>query len=62
VILIENVAVATVDAAGTEYADGHVVVGDDGRIVTVGSALHVEQGTDAIQAIHELADSRYPEQ
>ncbi len=35
-ILIENVAVATVDAAGTEYADGHVVVGDDGRIAAVG--------------------------
>lgn len=35
-ILIENVAVATVDAAGTEYSDGHVVVGDDGRIVAVG--------------------------
>jgi cytosine/adenosine deaminase-related metal-dependent hydrolase len=36
VILIENVAVATVDPAGTEYGDGHVVVGDDGRIVAVG--------------------------
>ena len=36
-ILIENVAVATVDAAGTEYADGHVVIGDDGRIVAVGA-------------------------
>jgi cytosine/adenosine deaminase-related metal-dependent hydrolase len=35
-ILIENCAVATVDAHGTEYADGHVVVGDDGRIVAVG--------------------------
>ena len=35
-IVIENVAVATVDAAGTEYADGHVVIGDDGRIVAVG--------------------------
>ena len=35
-ILIENVAVATVDAAGTEYGDGHVVIGDDGRIVAVG--------------------------
>jgi cytosine/adenosine deaminase-related metal-dependent hydrolase len=35
-ILIENCAVATVDAAGTEYADGHVVVGDDGRIRAVG--------------------------
>ena len=31
-ILIENCAIATVDAAGTEYLDGHVVVGDDGRI------------------------------
>jgi cytosine/adenosine deaminase-related metal-dependent hydrolase len=36
VIMIENVAVATVDPAGTEYGDGHVVVGDDGRIVAVG--------------------------
>ena len=35
-ILIENVAVATVDAADTCYGDGHVVVGDDGRIVAVG--------------------------
>ncbi|MEV7626542.1 8-oxoguanine deaminase [Actinoplanes sp. NPDC089786] len=35
-IIIENVAVATVDADGTEYADGHVVVGDDGRILAVG--------------------------
>ncbi|AGZ44566.1 8-oxoguanine deaminase [Actinoplanes friuliensis] len=36
-IVIENVAVATVDANGTEYTDGHVVVGDDGRIRAVGS-------------------------
>jgi cytosine/adenosine deaminase-related metal-dependent hydrolase len=36
-ILIENCAVATVDAAGAEYLDGHVVVGDDGRIAAVGS-------------------------
>ncbi|MFC7533685.1 8-oxoguanine deaminase [Actinoplanes sp. GCM10030250] len=35
-IIIENVAVATVDEAGTEYADGHVVVGGDGRIAAVG--------------------------
>jgi cytosine/adenosine deaminase-related metal-dependent hydrolase len=35
-IMIENVAVATVDAAGTEHADGHVVIGDDGRIRAVG--------------------------
>ena len=36
-ILIENTTVATVDAVGTEYGDGHVVVGDDGRIVAVGA-------------------------
>ena len=36
-IVIENVTVATVDAAGTEHADGHVVVGDDGRIAAVGA-------------------------
>ncbi len=36
-ILIENCAVATMDAAGTEYGDGHVVVGDDGRIAAVGA-------------------------
>ncbi|WP_433791212.1 8-oxoguanine deaminase [Actinoplanes sp. CA-252034] len=36
-IIIENAAVATVDAAGTEFPDGHVVVGDDGRIVAVGA-------------------------
>jgi cytosine/adenosine deaminase-related metal-dependent hydrolase len=37
VIVIENVAIATVDAKDTEHADGHVVVADDGRIVAVGS-------------------------
>jgi cytosine/adenosine deaminase-related metal-dependent hydrolase len=36
VIIIENVAVATVDDADTYHPDGHVVVGDDGRIVAVG--------------------------
>ncbi|HEX7746167.1 MAG TPA: 8-oxoguanine deaminase [Micromonosporaceae bacterium] len=35
-ILIEGCAVATVDGAGTEYADGHILVDDD-RIVAVGS-------------------------
>lgn len=34
-IIIEGCAVATVDAAGTEYADGHLVI-DEGRIVAVG--------------------------
>ncbi|HEY6593919.1 MAG TPA: 8-oxoguanine deaminase [Asanoa sp.] len=36
-ILIENCAVATVDEADTEYRDGHVVIGDDGRIAAVGA-------------------------
>ena len=35
-IVIENVAVATADDSDTYYGDGHVVVGDDGRIVAVG--------------------------
>nr|BFE62000.1 8-oxoguanine deaminase [Dactylosporangium thailandense] len=35
-IVIEGCAVATVDAAGTEHADGHIVVAGD-RIVAVGS-------------------------
>jgi cytosine/adenosine deaminase-related metal-dependent hydrolase len=34
-ILIEGCAVATVDGAGTEYADGHILI-DDARIVAVG--------------------------
>ncbi|MFI2647464.1 8-oxoguanine deaminase [Micromonospora fulviviridis] len=35
-IVIENCAVATVDRGWTEYRDGHVVVGADGRITAVG--------------------------
>ncbi|MQA26341.1 MAG: amidohydrolase family protein [Micromonosporaceae bacterium] len=34
-IVIEGAAIATVDAAGTEHASGHVVI-EDGRIVAVG--------------------------
>ena len=34
--VIEGCAIATVDAAGTEYRDGHVVIEDD-RIVAVGA-------------------------
>jgi cytosine/adenosine deaminase-related metal-dependent hydrolase len=34
-LVIENCAIATVDAAGTEFASGHIVV-DDGRITAVG--------------------------
>jgi cytosine/adenosine deaminase-related metal-dependent hydrolase len=33
--VIDNCAIATVDAAGTEYASGHIVV-DDGRITSLG--------------------------
>ncbi|MFF0823491.1 8-oxoguanine deaminase [Micromonospora haikouensis] len=36
-IVIDNCAVATVDAAGTEHRAGHVVIGDDGRIAAVGA-------------------------
>ncbi len=34
-LVIENCAIATVDAAGTEFASGHIVV-EDGRITAVG--------------------------
>jgi cytosine/adenosine deaminase-related metal-dependent hydrolase len=37
-IVIENCAVATVDAVGTEYANGHVVVDGD-RIAAVGAGV-----------------------
>jgi cytosine/adenosine deaminase-related metal-dependent hydrolase len=36
VIIIEGAAMATVDSHGTEHPDGHVVIGDDGRILAVG--------------------------
>jgi len=35
-VLIQGCAVATVDAAGTEYADGYVLV-EDGRVAAVGA-------------------------
>jgi cytosine/adenosine deaminase-related metal-dependent hydrolase len=34
--VIEGCAIATVDAAGTEHADGHLVIADD-RLVAVGA-------------------------
>ncbi|QGN48043.1 8-oxoguanine deaminase [Micromonospora sp. WMMC415] len=47
-IIIEGGAVATVDADGTEYADGHVVVGEAGRIVAVGAGpFDVRHGDEA---------------
>jgi len=36
--VIEGCAIATVDAAGTEHRDGHLVI-EDGRIVAVGEGL-----------------------
>ncbi|MEU4419732.1 8-oxoguanine deaminase [Actinoplanes sp. NPDC024001] len=43
-IIIENAAIATVDAAGTEHPSGYVVVGDDGRIAEVGSGRCEQPG------------------
>ena len=42
--VIEGCAIVTVDAAGTEHADGHVVIEDD-RIVAVGEGGTDEPGT-----------------
>jgi cytosine/adenosine deaminase-related metal-dependent hydrolase len=41
--VIENCAIATVDAVGTEHADGHIVI-DDGRITAVGAGSADVQG------------------
>ena len=43
-LVIEGCAIATVDAAGTEHADGHIVIEDD-RIVAVGEGSTDAQGT-----------------
>ena len=43
-IVIENVAVATVDADDRYYPDGHVVIGDDGRIAAVGAGKSLING------------------
>jgi cytosine/adenosine deaminase-related metal-dependent hydrolase len=42
-IVIEGCAVATVDASGTEYPEGHVAV-EDGRIVAVGAGSYPGPG------------------
>ncbi|GAA2866324.1 8-oxoguanine deaminase [Actinoplanes cyaneus] len=44
-IVIENATIATVDANATEYTNGHVVVGDDGRIAAVGPGRSELPGT-----------------
>jgi 8-oxoguanine deaminase len=43
-LVIENCAIATVDAGGAEHADGHIVV-DDGRIAAVGPGSTIVEGT-----------------
>ena len=45
--LIRGCAVATVDAAGSEYVDGHVVV-DGNRIVAVGAGAAVDVEVDRV--------------
>jgi len=57
-IVIENCAVATVDAAGTEYASGHVVVaGNVIESVGPGPAPAVEGGDDpAVEAVTRRID------
>ena len=44
-LVVEGCAIATVDAAGTEHADGHIVI-EDGRILAVGAGSAPEQGVD----------------
>jgi cytosine/adenosine deaminase-related metal-dependent hydrolase len=49
-IVIERCAVATVDGAGTEYADGHVVV-ESGRILAVGEGPAPDDGATPARRI-----------
>ncbi|MFD9041768.1 8-oxoguanine deaminase [Streptomyces bottropensis] len=49
-IVIENAAIATVDARDTEYASGHVVVADD-VIESVGAGRAPEGLTDVVRRI-----------
>jgi cytosine/adenosine deaminase-related metal-dependent hydrolase len=58
VILIDNVAIATVDPAGTEYADGHVIIGDDGRILAVGPGRAGSEGGAGSEGSAEGEDRR----
>ena len=43
-IVIENVAIATVDADDRYIPDGYVVVGDDGRVAAVGAGKTTVNG------------------
>ncbi len=51
-MVISGCAIATVDAAGTEYASGHIVI-DDGRIVAIGDGPGT--GEDVIDGTGLLA-------
>jgi len=54
-IVLDNCAVATMDAAGTEYAGGHVVI-TDGRITAVGAgAAPAADGAHRVDATGCLA-------
>jgi len=53
-LLIQGCAVATVDASGTEHADGHVVVDGD-RLVAVGPG---PAAPDVVAAADEVIDGR----
>jgi len=53
-LLIQGCAVATVDASGTEHADGHVVVDGD-RLVAVGPG---PAAPDVVAAADEVVDGR----
>ena len=46
-LVIEGCAIATVDAAGTEHADGHIVI-EDGRITAVGAGGMTREGATRI--------------
>jgi cytosine/adenosine deaminase-related metal-dependent hydrolase len=46
VIVIEGCAIATVDTAGAEHADGHIVIDGD-RIIAVGAGAAVDAAPDA---------------
>lgn len=50
-VVIEGCAVATVDAAGSEHADGHVVL-DGARIVAVGAGPAPDELRDGAQVRH----------
>ena len=53
-LVIQGCAVATVDEAGTEHADGHIVVDGD-RIVAVGAG---PAAPDVVAAADEVVDGR----